>query len=183
LEKSRRPCGRGPIGLECALAETRLVLCARDIRVPGERRSVRKPDRPHPYRSVQRRTAQVSGDRKFRSSEGGRHEMHARHICSSSLDSLDSEHAQTQTLWAAGIVNAASYAGGSVSPGEIVTIVGSFPGPATLVPLQLDNRGYGSTNPREAVSREKVLRLLVSPSDQKNDNCRRSNRSALPGER
>ena len=48
------------------------------------------------------------------------------------------------TLTAAGIVNAASYAGGSVAPGEIVTIFGSFPGPATIVTLQLDSRGYVS---------------------------------------
>jgi len=35
-------------------------------------------------------------------------------------------------------VNAASYTGGSVSPGEIVTLFGTFPGPATLVGLQLN---------------------------------------------
>jgi uncharacterized protein (TIGR03437 family) len=50
------------------------------------------------------------------------------------------------TLLTNGIVNAASYAGGSVSPGEIVAIFGPFPGPATLVSLQLDGRGYVSTN-------------------------------------
>ena len=54
--------------------------------------------------------------------------------------------AQTQTLSVGGIVNAASYAGGSVSPGEIVTIFGSFPGPAGLVTLQLDSRGYVATS-------------------------------------
>jgi uncharacterized protein (TIGR03437 family) len=46
--------------------------------------------------------------------------------------------ASTATLAASGIVNAASYTGGSVSPGEIVTLFGSFPGPATLVGLQLN---------------------------------------------
>src|SRR5262245_56358440 len=51
-----------------------------------------------------------------------------------------------QTLSVAGIVNAASYQGGSVSPGEIVTIFGAFPGPASLIPLQLDNRGFVSTS-------------------------------------
>jgi uncharacterized protein (TIGR03437 family) len=50
------------------------------------------------------------------------------------------------TLSTSGIVNAASYAGGRISPGEIVTIFGFFPGPATLVTLQLDSRGYVSTN-------------------------------------
>jgi uncharacterized protein (TIGR03437 family) len=45
--------------------------------------------------------------------------------------------ASTATLAASGIVNSASYAGGSVSPGEIITLFGSFPGPATLVGLQL----------------------------------------------
>ena len=50
------------------------------------------------------------------------------------------------TLSASGILNAASYVGGKVSPGEIVTIFGSFPGPAALVTLQLDSRGYVSTN-------------------------------------
>src|ERR1039458_5973278 len=50
------------------------------------------------------------------------------------------------TLSTAGIVNAASYVGGQVSPGEIITIFGSFPGPATLVTLQLDSRGFVSTN-------------------------------------
>src|SRR5262249_23628529 len=57
---------------------------------------------------------------------------------------ISSAHAQT--LSAAGIVNAASYAGGSVSPGEIVTIFWSFPGPTAIVTLQLGNRGYASTN-------------------------------------
>jgi uncharacterized protein (TIGR03437 family) len=46
----------------------------------------------------------------------------------------------------AGIVNAASYAGGSVSPGEIVAIFGSGLGPSTLVGLQLDSRGHVSTS-------------------------------------
>ena len=50
------------------------------------------------------------------------------------------------TLALAGIVNSASYVGGSVAPGEIVTIFGSFPGPVNLVTLQLDNRGYVATN-------------------------------------
>jgi uncharacterized protein (TIGR03437 family) len=50
------------------------------------------------------------------------------------------------TLSNTGIVNAASYTGGRVSPGEIITIFGSFPGPSTLVNLQLDRQGYVSTN-------------------------------------
>ena len=50
------------------------------------------------------------------------------------------------TLTGNGIVNAASYAGGRVSPGEIVTIFGSFPGPAVLVSLQLNNQDFVSTD-------------------------------------
>lgn len=50
------------------------------------------------------------------------------------------------TLSPAGIVNSASYSGGSVAPGEIVTIFGSFPGPSTTVTLQLDSRGYVTSN-------------------------------------
>lgn len=52
----------------------------------------------------------------------------------------------TSTLSANGIVNAASYAGGKVSPGEIVTIFGSFPGPAAVVSLQFNSQGNVSTN-------------------------------------
>ena len=50
------------------------------------------------------------------------------------------------SISAKGVVNAASYAGGAVSPGEIITIFGSGLGPGTLVGLQLDNRGYVSTS-------------------------------------
>lgn len=49
------------------------------------------------------------------------------------------------TLPSNGITNSASYATGSVSPGEIITIFGSFPGPGTVVGLQLVN-GLVSTN-------------------------------------
>jgi len=52
----------------------------------------------------------------------------------------------TTVISANGIVNAASYAGGSVAPGEIVVIFGSGLGPGTLVGLQLDSRGYVSTS-------------------------------------
>ncbi len=44
-----------------------------------------------------------------------------------------------------GIMNAASYATGGVAPGEMITIFGSGLGPATLAPLQTDQRGYVST--------------------------------------
>jgi uncharacterized protein (TIGR03437 family) len=44
------------------------------------------------------------------------------------------------------IVNAGSYVGGAVAPGEIVTIFGSGMGPASLVTLQLDSRGLVSTS-------------------------------------
>jgi len=49
------------------------------------------------------------------------------------------------TLTAAGIVNAASYAGGGVSPGEIITIFGWQIGPADLTTLQLDANGLVAT--------------------------------------
>jgi len=51
----------------------------------------------------------------------------------------------TPSVSANGILNAASYAGGTVAPGEIVTIFGSELGPETLVSLQVDSRGYAST--------------------------------------
>jgi uncharacterized protein (TIGR03437 family) len=50
------------------------------------------------------------------------------------------------TLSSNGIVNAASYASGRVSPGEFVTIFGAFPGPSNIATLQLDNQGHVSTN-------------------------------------
>jgi uncharacterized protein (TIGR03437 family) len=50
------------------------------------------------------------------------------------------------SISANGIVNAASYVGGSVSPGELIAIFGSGLGPTTLVGLQLDSRGYVSTS-------------------------------------
>jgi uncharacterized protein (TIGR03437 family) len=54
--------------------------------------------------------------------------------------------AASVSISANGVVNAASYAGGSVSPGEIIAIFGSGLGPSTLVGLQLDARGYVSTS-------------------------------------
>jgi uncharacterized protein (TIGR03437 family) len=44
------------------------------------------------------------------------------------------------------VVNAASYVGGGVAPGEIVTIFGSGMGPSDLVPLRLTENGTLSTN-------------------------------------
>jgi uncharacterized protein (TIGR03437 family) len=41
----------------------------------------------------------------------------------------------------AGVANAASFAGGAVAPGEIVTIYGSGFGPSSIVTLQLDSNG------------------------------------------
>ena len=49
-------------------------------------------------------------------------------------------------LNAANIVNAASYAGGAVAPGELVTIFGANDGPGTLVNTQLDQSGDVSSN-------------------------------------
>jgi uncharacterized protein (TIGR03437 family) len=49
------------------------------------------------------------------------------------------------TVAISNIANAASYAGGSVAPGELVVIAGSGFGPSAPVTLQLDNRGYVST--------------------------------------
>ena len=45
-----------------------------------------------------------------------------------------------------GVVNAASYIGGSVAPGEIVTIFGSGLGPPMPTGLQLDANGYVSSS-------------------------------------
>jgi uncharacterized protein (TIGR03437 family) len=49
------------------------------------------------------------------------------------------------SISANGVVNAASYAGGAVSAGEIVAVFGSGLGPSTLVGMQLDSRGYVSS--------------------------------------
>jgi uncharacterized protein (TIGR03437 family) len=46
---------------------------------------------------------------------------------------------------AAGILNAASFQGGGVSPGEIVTMFGSGMGPAIAAGLQLDAQGKAAT--------------------------------------
>jgi uncharacterized protein (TIGR03437 family) len=43
-------------------------------------------------------------------------------------------------------VNSASFAGGAVAPGELITIFGSGLGPSTLAGLQLDSHGYVSTS-------------------------------------
>ena len=50
------------------------------------------------------------------------------------------------TLNAANVLNAASYQGGAVSPGEIVTIFGANFGPAKLVTHQSDSSGKFTTN-------------------------------------
>lgn len=50
------------------------------------------------------------------------------------------------TLAAEGIVSAATFAGGAVAPGQIVTIYGSGFGPAVLARMQLDAAGQGITN-------------------------------------
>jgi endo-1,4-beta-xylanase len=49
-------------------------------------------------------------------------------------------------LNASNVVNAASYAGGAVAPGEIVTVYGANFGPSTLVSSQLDASGGFPTN-------------------------------------
>jgi endo-1,4-beta-xylanase len=49
-------------------------------------------------------------------------------------------------LSGAAIVNAASYQGGSVAPGELITIFGANYGPATLTPLQLGSNNVVSSN-------------------------------------
>lgn len=53
---------------------------------------------------------------------------------------------QVPEISANGIVNAASYATGGVAPGEMITIFGSGLGPATLAPMQTDQRGYVSNS-------------------------------------
>ena len=52
----------------------------------------------------------------------------------------------TPQISLAGVVNAASFAGGPVSPGEIITIFGTEIGPPSLVTLQLDAKGFVRTN-------------------------------------
>lgn len=49
-------------------------------------------------------------------------------------------------LLAANIVNAATYAGGAVAPGELVTLFGANFGPASLTGLQLDTPTHVATN-------------------------------------
>ncbi len=49
------------------------------------------------------------------------------------------------TLQAANIVNAASYKGGAISAGELVTIFGANFGPGTLVGAQFDSNHLVST--------------------------------------
>ncbi len=50
------------------------------------------------------------------------------------------------TLSSNGIVNAASYRGGAVAPGELITIFGATYGPATIVGAALDSNGLVSSN-------------------------------------
>jgi endo-1,4-beta-xylanase len=59
------------------------------------------------------------------------------------LDALVNTPAQ---IGADGIVNAANYAGGAVSPGEIITLFGAHYGPADLVKLQYDAAGRIATS-------------------------------------
>ena len=59
---------------------------------------------------------------------------------------LDALRATPPLLAASSIVNAASYKGGAVAPGELITIFGVNYGPATLVGAQLDTKGLVSTN-------------------------------------
>ena len=47
---------------------------------------------------------------------------------------------------AAGIVNAANYAGGAVAPGEIITLFGANYGPAEITTLQYDAAGRITTS-------------------------------------
>ena len=53
---------------------------------------------------------------------------------------------QVPVISASGITNAASYVTGRVAPGEMITIFGSGLGPATIAPMQTDERGYVSTS-------------------------------------
>jgi uncharacterized protein (TIGR03437 family) len=60
--------------------------------------------------------------------------------------SLTINPAGTISITPGGIVNSASYAGGGVSPGEVVTIFGSGLGPSTPAGLQLDANGNVATS-------------------------------------
>jgi uncharacterized protein (TIGR03437 family) len=46
------------------------------------------------------------------------------------------------SIFADGIVNGASYAGGSVAPGEVLAVFGTGLGPTTMANLQVDHAGY-----------------------------------------
>jgi uncharacterized protein (TIGR03437 family) len=54
--------------------------------------------------------------------------------------------ASPMTLTAAGVVNAASYTGGGVSPGELITIFGTGFGPASIAGLTLGSDGRVTTS-------------------------------------
>jgi len=58
---------------------------------------------------------------------------------------IDTLQTVAPALSAANIVNAASYKGGAVAPGELVTIFGANYGPGTLVGAQLDSNGLVSS--------------------------------------
>lgn len=57
------------------------------------------------------------------------------------LSTQDALRSAVPVVQAAGLVNAASYAGGAVSPWELVVLFGATFGPATLTFGQLDDRG------------------------------------------
>ena len=59
---------------------------------------------------------------------------------------LDTLRSTPPQLAAASVVNAASYKGGAVAPGELVTIFGANYGPGALVGAQLDTNGLVSAN-------------------------------------
>ena len=59
--------------------------------------------------------------------------------------SITIDPANTIMIYSSGIVNSANYLGGSVAPGELVTIFGTGMGPVTLANLQLDNAGNVAT--------------------------------------
>jgi uncharacterized protein (TIGR03437 family) len=60
--------------------------------------------------------------------------------------SLTINPAGTVSVYVGGIVNSASYAGGGVSPGEVVTVFGSGLGPNTLASMQVGANGSVTTN-------------------------------------
>ena len=70
-------------------------------------------------------------------------------VASRTLTVRQSGQSTAPRITAAGVLNAANYAGGGVAPGEIIVIFGQNLGPATLATLQLTGDGLSVTTQLE----------------------------------